>query len=281
MRTRTPAFVTIAVVAAAVVVGVAKARPADAFPNKQKDCATCHGDGTYAATVTATPSAATVAPGMSYTVAITISENPGGTYNTGYWIANSDAGGGTGTSTGVYGGDTGTQQSYTVNMTAPATPGTYYYKVFGVDGPTDASGIVGFKVYSITVANVTHDVAVDFLGHYPRMRRIYAGYVGGFLAIYKNLGDVSETFSAVLTARSPSGATSTLDSRSLTLAAGASTTIYYPSILAYSATGVWTITAAAGPVAGEARTDDNTWIRTRTVSVSPTLTVARSVHRGR
>ena len=92
-----------------MIVGVVKAKPVDAKPNQQKDCASCHGDGTYAATVTATPSASTVAPGASYTVAIaTISENPNGAFNTGYWIANSTAAGATGTTTGIYGGNTST-----------------------------------------------------------------------------------------------------------------------------------------------------------------------------
>ena len=96
MKTRT--LVTLALVALAVpiIVGVVKAKPVEAKPNQQKDCAGCHGDGTYAATGTATPSAATVAPGGSYSVAMAISENPNGVFNTGYWIANSTVAGATG-----------------------------------------------------------------------------------------------------------------------------------------------------------------------------------------
>jgi hypothetical protein len=274
-------YVALAALAAAAVVGVVKAKPADARPNQQKDCTQCHGDGTYAATVTATPSSATVAPGATYTVGIIISEDPSGTFNTGYWIANSTAAGATGTSTGVYGGNTGTQQSHTATMTAPAAPGTYYYKAFGVDGPADNTGVVGFKVYSITVVAPVHDVAVDYLGQDPRVRRMSVGDVGGFFATYANLGNVGETFTATLTAKTPSSSTSTLDTRSVTLAAGATTTVYYPGVLTYSSAGVWTITATAGPVAGETNTDDNTWVRPRTVVASATLAVARRAHRGR
>jgi len=281
LKMRALAFVALAALSAAVIVGVVKAKPADAFPNKEKDCAGCHGDGTYAATVTATPSSATVAPGATYTVAITLSQNPNGTFNTGYWIANSTVAGATGTSTGVYGGDTGTQHAFTATMTAPVTPGTYYYKVFTDEGPSDSTGVVGFKVYSITVVAPVHDVAVDYLGQDPRVRRMSVGDVGGFFATYANLGNVGETFTATLTAKTPSSSTSTLDTRSVTLAAGATTTVYYPGVLTYSSAGVWTITATAGPVAGETNTDDNTWVRPRTVVASATLAVARRAHRGR
>lgn len=284
MKMRAVIVIALFALAAAVIVGVVKAKPVEAKPNQQKDCTSCHGDGTYAATVTATPSAATVAPGGSYSVAVTISENPNGVFNTGYWIANSTAAGATGTSV-TYGGNTSTQQSFTVNMTAPTNPGTYYYKVFMVDGGTDSTGMVGFKVFSIVVGTpATHDVAVGFVGHYPRVRHVDAGDVGGFYATYMNEGDVSETFTATLSARSPSAATTTLDTRSLTLAAGSQTTVYYPSILTYTLAGSWTITASAGPVAGETDTLDNTWVRERTVrSTTPALPVAgslRSTHRG-
>jgi hypothetical protein len=273
-------FVAFSAVVAAVIVGVVAAKPVDAFPSEQKDCIACHGGGTYAATVTATPSSTTVAPGASYTVAITISENPSGRYNTGYWIAYSDANGATGTSTGVYGGDAGTQQSYTATMIAPATPGTYYYKVFGVDGPADSSAVVGYKVYSITVAAPGGDVAVRFLGSYPRVRHAAVGDLVGFHANYANVGTASATFSATLTATSPGGTTTTLDVRSVTLAAGATTKIYYPSVLAYTSPGRWTVTATAGPVPGETATADNTYVWSRTV-LSAAAAGSRRAQRGR
>jgi hypothetical protein len=72
--------------------------------------------------------------------------------DTGYWIANSDAAGTTGPSSGVYGGATGTSASaYTAAMTAPSAAGTYYYKVWGQHGST-ADGVANFALYSITVA---------------------------------------------------------------------------------------------------------------------------------
>ncbi len=269
----------LAAVLAAAVAGVIAARPADAFPNKQKDCAACHGSGGYAATVTATPNSSTVAPGATYTVAITISENPNGTFKTGYWIADSDASGSTGTTTGVYGGDTSAQQSHTATMTAPSTPGTYYYKVFAEDGKADDYGVVGFKVYSVTVATTGGDAAV-YLGAYPRVRRVFAGDVGGFFAVWFNHGTASATFTATLSATSPLGATATLDARSLTLAAGESLTVYYPGVLTYTSAGMWTTTASASLVPGEAVTHDNTYVRLRPVLSAPPAS-PRHVERGR
>ncbi len=201
-------------------------------------------------------------------------------FNTGYWVANSTAAGATGTSTGVYGGNTGTTQTYTVNMTAPATPGTYYYKVFMVDGPDTADGIVGFKVYSITVVAPVHDVAVFGIARYPRRADVTLGGLGSYYAVYANVGTVGETFTATLTATAPGGGTSTLDTRSITLAAGASTTVYYPGALTYSSAGMWTVTASAGPVAGETATVDNTEAKTCTVSGSAAPASAKIAGRG-
>lgn len=129
-----------------------------AWPSKETDCSKCHGPGlgTYEIDVTATPSKTSLAPGETYTVDIVIGENPDGVgYGTGYWIANSDADGTTGTSTGVYGGskpgNVVTDQTYTATMTAPSSSGTYHYKVFGQDGPAGVKGAVGWTLYSITV----------------------------------------------------------------------------------------------------------------------------------
>jgi cytochrome c len=147
--------VLLLVACAATVVGVlAGAPPASAKPSFAGDCADCHGPGSgqYRGTVTAPPSAAYPAAGAAYTVAISISENPNGAFDTGYWIANSDASGITGSSTGVYGGGKGSStQSYTASLTAPSTEAVYYYKVFGEDGNANADGATNFAVYSITV----------------------------------------------------------------------------------------------------------------------------------
>src|SRR5450759_4906852 len=124
----------IAVLATGLTVAILAATihptPAQAFPNKQAECTTCHGSGTVAGMTTAMPSTSTPAAGAAYTVAITISANASAG-DTGYWIANSTAAGVTGTTTGVYGGYNGTGAlSYTAPMTAPTAVGTYYYKVW-------------------------------------------------------------------------------------------------------------------------------------------------------
>jgi hypothetical protein len=130
--------------------------PANATPDKQTDCSMCHGSG-YTATVTATPSTQYPAPSAVYSVGITISQNTAGI--AGYWIANSTAAGGTGTSTSVYAGPAD-QNVWTASRTAPATEGRYYYKVFGQDGPRGSGGQTGYALYSIAVdktAPVTTD----------------------------------------------------------------------------------------------------------------------------
>ena len=89
----------------------------------------------------------------TYTVAIGAPDYPGVAYNTGYWIANSTIAGATGTTTGVFGGETTSTHSYTATMTAPAAEGVYYYKVFGVEGTKSTSDYTSVAVYSIVVDN--------------------------------------------------------------------------------------------------------------------------------
>ena len=149
----------IAVLATGLTVAILAATihptPAQAFPNKQAECTTCHGSGTVAGMTTAMPSTSTPAAGAAYTVAITISANASAG-DTGYWIANSTAAGVTGTTTGVYGGYNGTGAlSYTAPMTAPTAVGTYYYKVWAVNGSTGSPATTtNFCLFSITVAPV-------------------------------------------------------------------------------------------------------------------------------
>jgi hypothetical protein len=141
---------SVAVIAVALVVAIIGAKPAQATPDRTTVCTVCH-SGTPTGSVTAAPSTTTPAPGAAYTVAIDV--NLGGTGKTGYRIANSDAGGATGAWTTVYAGGPNApsgQTSWTANMTAPATPGTYYYKVFGVKG---YAGSASTATYSITVAD--------------------------------------------------------------------------------------------------------------------------------
>ena len=136
------AIITLLVSASAVTPRAA------ATPDKQKVCSSCH-SGTPSGTVTAVPSSATLAPGANYSVAISIGLSSSG--KTGYWIANSDGAATTGTTTGVFGGP-GSGASWNPTMKAPATPGTYYYKVWCVKGLDNNTGQAKAASYSITVA---------------------------------------------------------------------------------------------------------------------------------
>jgi len=138
---------------AAILVATINPVPAQAYPNKQKDCTGCHGSGVVAGTVTAVPSTTTPAAAAAYTVLVTPPATAAG--DTGFWIANSDAAGVTGATTGVYGGYSGTAAAtYTATMAAPAASGTYFYKVWAVNGPTDSTASANFAIYSITVGAV-------------------------------------------------------------------------------------------------------------------------------
>jgi hypothetical protein len=76
-----------------------------------------------------------------------------------------------------------------------------------------------------------------------------------------NQGTVSETFDVAL-----SDGASTIDSSSVSLAAGASTTVNFSWDTTGVATGAHTLTATAGPVSGETDTADNS--RTASVTVN-------------
>lgn len=257
IRSRSVVFVAVGLaVAATLAVGLASAKSATAFPSKQKDCSACHGPslGSYRGTVTATPSSAIVATGASYTIAITISENPNGTYDTGYWVANSDAGGTTGSSTGVYGGAGGTnQQSYTATMTAPATPGTYYYKVFGEDGQDNNQGQTNFAVYAITVITPVHDVGVIAV---RTPKHLWVGSSNYVSATFVNLGTQSETFNATLAITDPDGIALAPVTKSVTVAAGASTTVSYGPLTYFTKAGAYTFTVSTS-LAGDSNAVNN------------------------
>ncbi|MBI2864226.1 MAG: c-type cytochrome [Chloroflexi bacterium] len=158
-------FTAVAIAVTAVVAALAaNHQTALGYPSRQTDCSGCHGaQGTYPNAVTAAPSPTTVAPGASYAVDIVVSAPVNGGTGTGYWIANSSAAGETGSSTGVFAGGPGlgTAGTWTATMTAPSTPGTYYYKVFGQSGPLGSGGFPGFALYSITVADQTTPTATN------------------------------------------------------------------------------------------------------------------------
>jgi IPT/TIG domain len=151
---RSMAMPRVALVSAALVAGLLVASidagPAQATPNRARDCTGCHGSGSVSGIVTARPSTTRLAPGARYTVAIRPPANRNGG-EVGFWIANSNAAGVTGTSTGVTGGPS-SAASFTARMTAPAAVGTYFYKVWAVHGPDDSSGVTNVARYSIDVA---------------------------------------------------------------------------------------------------------------------------------
>jgi hypothetical protein len=148
MRSRSRSFgvaAALAFVAAAVFAAVGL-EPAKALPSYRSDCTSCH--TAAAAGVSAAPDTLTPAAGAKYSVAVVIDLATTGW--TGYWIADSDAAGAVGRGGGTTGGP-GSQAQWTATMTAPATPGTYYYKVFGARG---YRGQAAAALYSITVPAV-------------------------------------------------------------------------------------------------------------------------------
>jgi len=147
MRIRHTSVLVVLAIAAATIVAVAIAGSAGATPSKPTVCTNCH-SGTASGAVTATPSTSTPAAGAAYTVAIGI--GLAATGNTGYHVAQTDAAGTANTFVTVYGGPAA-QTAWTANMTAPATPGTYYYKVWCAKGPASSSGQAKAALYSITV----------------------------------------------------------------------------------------------------------------------------------
>ena len=147
MRVRHVPILIAVVIAAAAVLAAAIAGPASATPGKTSACTSCH-SGAASGAVTATPSTTTPAAGASYTVAISIGLTASG--NTGYHIAQTDAGGTITSWTNATGGPAA-QTPWTATMTAPAAPGTYYYTVWCAKGPNNSSGMGRAATYSITV----------------------------------------------------------------------------------------------------------------------------------
>jgi len=62
---------------------------------------------------------------------------------------------------------TSSAASYTAAMRAPATAGTYYYKVWAARGPDSASGVTNFARYSITVGPTAPRPKGNFTGKAP------------------------------------------------------------------------------------------------------------------
>ena len=137
---------------AAVLVGTMSPQAAQAYPSKNANCSNCHGGSTSTLT-TGVPSTTTPAAGATYTVAITLENNPG-SGNSGYAIVPAVAGTGT-----TNGGDAAADTSYTATMTAPTAPGAYTYTVYTNMG-SKALGKTGSATYTITVASVVPPTTV-------------------------------------------------------------------------------------------------------------------------
>jgi hypothetical protein len=133
----------VAVAVATVALTAAVARPAQALPSYKSACSSCH-SGAPVGNVTATPSKTTLTPGEAYTVGVGV--NLGASGQAGYWLANNDA---LTPALGLTGGPA--TSPFTANLTAPATAGTYTYKVWGAKGSPSA-GQALMTTYQITVA---------------------------------------------------------------------------------------------------------------------------------
>jgi IPT/TIG domain len=156
MRYRLVAPLAVLVIVAAAILAAVLSGPAAAQPNRNTVCTTCH-SGTASGTVTAVPSTSTPAAGASYTVAVTIGLTSSG--STGYHIASTDAAGTATDWVAVYSGIS-SQTSWAATMTAPATAGTYYYKVWCAKGKNDATGQAKAATYSITVPAAVPTAAI-------------------------------------------------------------------------------------------------------------------------
>ncbi len=131
-----------AVVAAAAVFGAVATKPAEALPTYNGACSSCH-SATPVGAVSALPSKPTLSAGEKYTVSVTIPFT-----NSGQYGARIDNAGGTAQA------DAGPQSGnpVVVNMTAPATAGTYTYTAWGVRSTTSISnGQAAPTTYQITV----------------------------------------------------------------------------------------------------------------------------------
>ena len=137
------AALSVAAAAVGLAVAVVGATPAQALPSYKSTCSSCHST-TPSGTVTATPSKSSLSPNEAYTVQVAVGLTASG--QAGYWITN-DAG----TPAVSLTGGPGTAP-FTANMTAPATAGTYTYKVWAAKGKP-GGGMALSTTYQVTVAS--------------------------------------------------------------------------------------------------------------------------------
>ena len=129
-------------------------------------------------------------------------------------------------------------------MTAPATPGTYYYKVWGVKGPASSSGQAKAATYSITVPATVPTAALTSLS--PT-----SGPVGATLTITgANMGaSGAVTVGGITAATSAWSATSITCTIPAGLTIGAKNVVVAPSGSAASNTLSFTVTVPPAPTA--------------------------------
>jgi hypothetical protein len=146
MRFKLVSTVVVAAIVAAAVFAAVSAKPVTGSPSKEQACVACHPAAPAGTSVSATPSTSTPAPGATYSVTISLAGLTT-TGDTGYWISNN-----AGTpAVSVFAGNAGTSQTtYTRDMTAPSSPGTYSYTVWCDRGGLD-NGQAKSTTYGITV----------------------------------------------------------------------------------------------------------------------------------
>ncbi len=157
LRTKIISIVALIAVAAFVL----PTASIQAFPSKTQDCSRCHGPsaGTYYDDIMSIAvSKSTLAPGENYIVGIDIVIQTGaGAGETGYAIQD------LGSSVWVAVSSTAVQTHYDQTLAAPATLGTYNYRVWGVSGPANSDGKTDYDDYSITVAAANNAPSVTAL----------------------------------------------------------------------------------------------------------------------
>jgi hypothetical protein len=138
---------SVAAAAAGIAFAVAGAGPAQALPSYASTCSTCH-KAAPSGTVTATPSKASLAPNEAYTVQVGVGLTASG--QSGYWISSNDA---VTPAVSTIGGPGASP--FTADMTAPATAGTYTYKVSAAKGKPSSGGMALTATYQVTVGAST------------------------------------------------------------------------------------------------------------------------------
>ncbi len=222
MRVRTASvFVLLALAATAVL---AAATTASATPSRNNDCTGCH-SGAPSGTVTAVPSTPTPAAGAAYSVVVSIGLTSSG--NTGYHVAQTDVSGASTTWMAVSAGGPGySQTSWTAPLTAPATPGTYYYKVWCVKGPNDSTGQAKAATYSITVPGAPPAPAASLTSITPG----HASAASGVVIAGTGLGTSGTVrFGTTVAATTAWSATSITATVPASLAAGATSVSVTPA----------------------------------------------------